>query len=234
MKNRFLIIVFVSFFLLSHPALKASISCLENWYIAASPSIVWHNGHQFCSRTLHKKLEFDRHYKIGWGGNASIGYLIEGQHCLNFRAETELVYRENKLEKINLAVRNDNKNISEHYSSIGRNRDLAVMINLLMDVPIPAYTYWNLYVGVGLGISKNRLEGRKFGPLPERSPFASHAWLAARQLLGGLSYKLASCLTLTLGYRLFATEKVKTARYETISANTPYAQSVDLGLRLQL
>lgn len=235
MKKGIVVFTFVSCLLLSNQIAKAKIYCLENWYIAASPSIAWHNNHQFFSHTFHEKVGFHRHYKVGYGGNASIGYLIEGRHCINFRPEMEFVYRENHLEKIRFeGERQGKKSFSKDYGSKGLNRDLALMVNLLMDIPIPGYTCWNVYVGLGLGVSRNRLEAKKLGDLSAPFPFGSNSWLAARQLIGGVSYRLADCLALTMGYRLFVTEKVRNTRYETTSKNIPYAQSIDFGFRFQM
>lgn len=209
-------------------------SCLENWYIGGSGSIAWHNDLRFFGSLRGEDSYGTRTFKKNWGGNFSIGYLIQGLECVDIRIEGEFIYRTHKLYKTRSKVCERRRCSSEDTLGNGRIKDAAVMGNLIADIPFPFASCLNFYFGLGVGASHNRISMKGNERHLVKPPFSRNSWLVAGQLLAGLSYQLSSCTVVTLGYRLFSTGEILSERSLAKSINRPYIQSVDLGLRFQL
>lgn len=236
MKRRYITLISISLLLLSNIISKAGFcSCLENWYLAGSGSVAWHNDQKFGFTMKDNHYSFARKYKRGYGGNVSIGHTIRGLECVNIRVEGEFLYREHRLYKgIFHAHKTNGKAISKTVSMNGHIKDSAIMANLIADLPIPLGCPTNFYFGLGIGASYNRLTTKVSNDYRIRGPFSRNSWLMGAQLLAGLSYQWTNCIVLTLGYRLFSTSEVLTERDLLRSNNRPIIQSVDLGIRFQM
>lgn len=219
MKKKILGIIAGGIMLLSANAVHAGYWGLDNWYIAGSGSVAWHNDHEFknSSGAIQK-----RDYKIGGGASASVGYIFDLCNCWKLRLEEELVYRRNSLDTITVST-SDN--------STGHTQDIALMTNLLLDVPLQCG--FGLYAGGGIGVSFNKIEFTNQGGLPVTPKDISRDELFAWQLMSGIYYDITPCIALTAGYRFFATEKVCN-RVGLKSQDIPFTHSIDFGISFKL
>lgn len=238
MKNKFLALAFVIIISAANQLSIASCGnldcncpppccCLSNWYIAASGSVAWHNDHKFIDTGVEEDIFFtsrsSRHYKVGGGAAASIGYIFNTCDYLNLRLEGEVVWRRNSLKNENFVdIENgvEIENVTERKT--GYTQDLGLMANLIADLPLLCDL--DFYFGAGLGVSFNQLK------LDKKNNDELFAW----QVLAGFAYKICPNIALTAGYRLFATDKVKTANIGLKCRDIPLTQSIDIGIRFRL
>lgn len=191
--------------------------CPSNWYIAASGSVAWHNDHKF---TI-PDLSATRDYKVGGGAAASIGYIFDICNQWDLRLEGEVLWRRNSLKNQTFF----GAGTSRIVPASGHTQDIALMANLIADIPL--FCDIDFYIGGGLGISFNQLT------LSPANSTKKSSQLFAWQGMTGLSYNICQSIALTAGYRIFGTEKVSTPG-GTKSSNVPFTQSIDIGLRFRL
>lgn len=200
--------------------------CTENWYVAGSPTINWHTVHKFS----HSKIDprdsnrrDRRTYKWGGGFNVSFGYILHPYTFWNLRLEEEILYRRNALSRFG----------NRSLSAVGETRDIALMTNLISDIPLNPICPWiAFYFGGGIGISFNELLITSIQMVPLKGHKIREEYFAY-QLMSGFSFNISPGIDLTAGYRLFATAKVRT-RKGGKSKDIPLTQSIDLGMRFIL
>lgn len=234
MKNKPRVIVAVAILLISNLLANAELLSFENWYIAGSPSVSWHNDLKFSTVIWDSKLTSRRQFNASLGGNASIGCSFDLCKDWHLRIEGEAVYRRNPQDRLIDSMIEEGVVVSRFDDPAkGHSRDLAIMGNAYIDIPI--YCRLDLYIGGGLGGSFNELEMSSFGDT-QISPSSKKYRLFAWQLMSGFSYNATKCIALTAGYRLFATKEVMTpgpAHHERCN-NIPITQSIDIGFRVKL
>lgn len=209
--------------------------CPSNWYVAASGSVAWHTNHKFNTSGLDDEgipftLDTSRKYKVGGGAAASVGYIFNICNCWDLRLEGEVVWRRNSLKNINSNFTSAGVTLAETVAASGHTQDIAIMANLIGDFPL--FCDLGLYLGGGIGVSFNQLvlTSENGDPI---SPSKQNDELFAWQVMGGFSYKICPNIDFTIGYRLFATQKVETPGAHIKSKDIPLTQSLDLGLRFR-
>lgn len=223
MKNKFLTIFTFAILFITHQQSLAYFLCSENWYVAGSPTINWHTRHKFPNSKIDSVNQDRRTYKWGGGCNISFGYIFHPYTQWNLRLEEEIVYRRNALSRIG----------SNNLSAVGRTQDIALMTNIISDIPLTPLCPWlALYFGGGLGISFNELKITSIETLP-LSHHKAHTQYLAWQIMSGFSFNISPGIDLTAGYRLFGTQKVHTPKGGK-SKDIPLTQSIDLGMRFRL
>lgn len=224
-------------------------SCCSNWYIAGSGSVAWHNNTRF--NDADDDINFNLKYKTGWGAAASIGYIFAlcdpCDPCnlcspWDLRLEAEFVYRRNRVKSNSVNGDVDFFGILVPGSVAvtgGHNQDSAIMANLILDGPL--FCDLSFFVGGGIGASWNRIKANGNVSVLD-VPIATFDLSAKKtvfawQVLAGLSYCICPGISLTAGYRWFATTKPSYGRdFEfrgVKQSHIPMTHSVDLGLRFQ-
>lgn len=233
MKNKLLGIIAGSLLLCSLTQANAGLFCLDNWYISASGSVVWHDDLDFNTPATATSgpISSHREFKVGGGAAASIGYIF----CLcdgwRLRLEEEVVYHRNSLDKASETIVLAGTPFVIDGPVSGHTQDLALMTNLLLDVPLGCNL--GAYLGAGIGVSWNELRLSRIGD-EVFSPATAKDEYFAWQFMAGLYYEFYPCIALTAGYRLFMTEKVKSAVGRVKSDDFPMTHSIDIGLMFRL
>lgn len=202
------------------------VACCSNWYIGGTGSVAWHND--FAFDTGIRSVSFE--YKTGWGAGASVGYIFDLCNQWDMRLEGEFLYRRNNFKQLNVGAFG-NFDPAKTIAINGHNRDAALMANLIFDAPLSCDL--SLYFGGGLGVSFNQLELRDTtSTYKETHKENLFAW----QGLAGFAYNVCPNVALTLGYRIFCTEKGDQKFLLGVfePKHIPMTQSVDFGLRFRL
>lgn len=208
--------------------------CAEEsyWYLGATGSLVWHNDMDYDHASV--PANGDSSFDIGGGFGLSAGYALPSYYM---RAEAELLYRRNNLDSMDLTGAFLGATAGS-YSASGHTQDLAVMFNLVADIPV--HELFSVYVGGGIGVSFNELELDYVNRTSAETFFTGlerkqNSTLFAWQVMGGVSYDINDTVALTAGYRLFATSKLSYNKNLGLSkSNIPMYHSIDLGLRFKL
>lgn len=220
MKNKFLTILTLGIFFITNQSAFAYFFCSPNFYLAGSTSICWHTNHHFPKKKLFSPLERKRTYKNGGGFNVSLGYIfVDLYRQSDLRLEGEIVYKRNALSKV-----------WDNHQGVGRTQDIALMANLITDIPL--WYCFDLNVGAGIGISFNELKLASINGFPIL-PHTHHDEILAWQVLCGLTANIFPDVALTAGYRLFGTQKVSTPR-GVKCRDIPLTHCLDFGMRFRL
>lgn len=220
MKNKTLAICTLSILMWASSSAYSYFFCSPNWYLAGSSSYVWHTNHHFPDSNRFFPLGNVRTYKYGGGANISLGYIFEDYYKLwDLRFEGEIVYKRNALRHVKKRLR-----------AVGRTQDIALMANFITDIPV--WDCIDLNIGAGVGISFNELRLASIHGFPVFPHLKSDEFFAC-QILCGITYNLFPDVALTAGYRLFATQKVKTPKGFKCK-DIPLTQSLDFGMRFRL
>ena len=181
-------------------------------YVSGTGSIAWHDDYEL------ELLPFRVDHKTGGGGSLAIGIIMH-----KWRLEVEGLARYNKIDSINLT--DSNNQAIDSLGMSGYTRDFAIMLNGFYDLHI--YDCVSLYLGIGLGISFNKIKGDAATP-SFRFHIHDESTAFALQLMLGLSYDISERVTLFTGYRLFS--RPAPAYIKDIAVS----QSLDFGLRFKL
>lgn len=149
-------------------------SALATPYVSGNFGMVSLNDSTLSAGGASAELEFD----TGFGFMAAIGNNFEG-----LRGEVELSYRTNDMDKVSGAITGP---ANGDFSS------LAVMGNLLVDLPLSESV--RPFLGAGIGLANVDFDGDE-----DDTVFAYQA-------IVGLGFPLTHVTTLDLQYRYFATE----------------------------
>lgn len=169
------------------------------WYFAGTGSINWRNDDSFPT--------LNREYNMGYGATGALGIHLYN----NFRAEAEVGYKRQDLDRATSAVTTTSPN--------GHACDLTVMGNIFYDIPLDCC--FSLYIGAGAGVSFYELEAGA-----NKSDGTVFAW----QVMPGVAYNITDCFAITTGYRFFSTAKVKSQAGASTKDN-PIVHNVELGFR---
>ena len=171
-----------------------------------NPYVAVKGGYSFLSNRDNVK------YKNGFVGGTEFGVSYDA-----WRLGLEVAYRQNKIKQsttTHAAV----KNLQEKINA------LSAMVNVYYDHALT--DEYSMYLGVGLGVAKAGFTSK--GPNSLDYSKAVFAW----QVVAGFAYDIDENWTAEAGYRLFNTSKVRIPRAaRTASIKTPFANSLELGLR---
>lgn len=153
-------------------------------------------------------------YKTGGNGSVEFGVSYDA-----WRLGLELAYRSASIKKVNGA--DFAAGTSVKYTS------LAGMVNAYYDYALTEECF--LYAGLGCGLAQ---AGYKYKTAA--ADYTVSKLVFAWQLMAGVGYDINENFTVSAGYRLFNTSKVKAtgfAQANLVDKKAPYCHSVELGLR---
>jgi OmpA-OmpF porin, OOP family len=157
--------------------------------------------------------------RIGGLLNGNAGYAFGN----GIRVEVEIPYRTNGLDPLNLG--------SGVISTSGSISSVAVMGNLLYDIPLLRIGGFRPYIGAGVGYSHVWLDNVNLGDIPLVYGSSNRF---AYQFIAGVRYAIAPAWLLTLDYRYFATADPTFQTFGGKSTNTHYqSHNVSVGLQYQ-
>ncbi|MDR1665801.1 MAG: outer membrane beta-barrel protein [Puniceicoccales bacterium] len=157
----------------------------------------------------------DVKYKWGFLGKASLGVSYDA-----WRLELEAAYRRSKVDEFTATgIKKDEAKYSV----------LSGMVNLFYDYSFTEEFYG--YAGVGIGVAHAAYELTLAAAPNTKS--TSGKLVFAWQLMAGLGYDINEDWSLTAGYRLFNTTKVKVteATAGELTKKAPFTHTVEIGLR---
>jgi opacity protein-like surface antigen len=159
-------------------------------------------------------------YDTGYSALAALGLGI-----LIARVEIEAGYRQADVARATVA--------GVGLPAGGDTRMISGMVNGYIDIPFSLLGF-KPYIGAGLGAARVDLSHVTAAGAPLLD---GHQTVLAFQGMAGLSYALASHVTLTLGYRFFGTDNVQVrsqsgATSVSVKQDGLRTQSAELGLRL--
>jgi opacity protein-like surface antigen len=157
----------------------------------------------------------DVKYKWGFLGKASFGVSYDA-----WRLELEAAYRCSKVDEFTATgINKDNAKYSV----------LSGMVNLFYDYSFTEEFYG--YAGVGIGMAHAAYDLISTTAPNPRS--TSGKLVFAWQLMAGIGYDINEDWSLTAGYRLFNTTKIKISETNTgdLTKKAPFTHTVEIGLR---
>lgn len=173
-----------------------------NWLENYSRNHNWQSHHHATSRT-HHKFKFKTGYLVG----GAVGF----KWCNNVRAEAEVAYRHNKLDKAHWSCKNYSGDLSRHNHGNASVRTWSIMANGFYDFEVDCFDI-KPYLGFGIGYANNKVTNGRWnsswnnhhGRWNNRCKSQSNfAW----QFIAGLAYPICENIDLDIQYRYFQSHK---------------------------
>lgn len=217
-------VVFCSFFIISFA--HASCGYLFNpdttyGYIAVRGGLAWHQSIEV--KSIDDEITRNN-YKVGGSGSISMGI---GINALRLEAEGLIIY--NHIDTTDITLPPPDTIIVTDDTVTGHIRHIAVMFNIFYDFCLNRCA--TLYLGVGAGV--DFYDHFRFSSLSE-STSKKNDNLFAFQFMPGLAYHLTPRLDLTLGYRLYMTQRETRDPGPVKTNKIPMVHNLELGLRYKL
>lgn len=226
------------------PKIEHSCDEKNHAYLGLTGSCVWHNKMHLDNTTATNQFLSRTKFETGFGFGIAAGYAMPKYYL---RTELELLYRRNAMDTMTTSAAGFSQTAAGTYNVGGWNRDLAILANVIIDIPV--CSGFNIFAGGGCGISFNQIQLDRVNKF---TPFGAGGWgtnanddmsnylyqedhdLFAWNALAGISYDICESVVLSAGYRVFGTTRIS---FNDVSGfrktNTPITHGVDVGLRLK-
>lgn len=202
-------------------------------YFGATGSMAFHND---LDGNLRDTFKSDVDFKTGYGFGLSVGYAMPKYYL---RTELEMLYRRHSVDCVKTNAAAYGQGAAGRFGASGYSRDLALLANLIFEVPVTQCV--GIYAGGGVGISFNQIELDRVNNITYPG-FAIAGYesqqnhdLFAWNVQAGFTYSIVESIILSAGYRLFGTSTISFNDAAGFSrTNVPLQHSVDIGLKFKM
>lgn len=231
MKKNFGTLVLAAIILLSIQGSARAIIFLDRWggYLAGSTSWDWYTSNSV-ELEVNTIPAFSNSGSVRPGSGANVNLAL-GYYLNQCRIEFEGNYRQ---RKDNISFTSGGETVTD----FGMVAKLSAMANAYYDIQM--IERFGLYLGGGVGVGFTDIEVK--GPINATYDSARFTF----QLMAGMYYNLNRCVVVTFGYRLFGITSPEVQDFGRVSGapiktgvtvkthDTPLAQSLELGIRINL